>query len=63
MIAEARPIKDYEFKSTDNLLLDANVWLMLYGPQGDPSSYRTGYTLMLSKECSRLGAQYISTYW
>jgi predicted nucleic acid-binding protein len=41
MIAEARLIKDYEFQPTDNLLMDANVWLMLYGPQGDPSSYRT----------------------
>lgn len=41
MIAEARLIKDHAFQPTDNLLLDANVWLMLYGPQGDPSSYRT----------------------
>ena len=29
------PINDYKFSSTDAVLFDANVWLYIYGPQGD----------------------------
>lgn len=29
-------VDSYPFKPTDSFLLDANVWLRIYGPQGDP---------------------------
>ena len=41
MSPEARMIAEHRFQPTDNLLLDANVWLVLYGPQGNHNDYRT----------------------
>ena len=32
-------IEKYKFTANDNLLLDANVWLFLYCPHGDPNAY------------------------
>jgi len=34
-------IRNYTFKPTDNLLFDANIWLFIYGPQGNPSDLRS----------------------
>ncbi|HLF90427.1 MAG TPA: hypothetical protein VI451_15875, partial [Anaerolineales bacterium] len=34
-------ISSYGFTINDNLLFDANVWLDIYGPQGNPGSWRT----------------------
>lgn len=33
-------IDHYHFKKSDKLLLDANVWLLLYSPQYRPDDYR-----------------------
>lgn len=38
---EAYPIEKYTFAAADKLLLDANIWLYIYGPQGDPADHRT----------------------
>ncbi len=34
-------ISSYAFSPADNLLLDANIWLYIYGPQGNPNDWRT----------------------
>lgn len=34
-------ISSYGFSPADNLLLDANIWLYVYGPQGNPKDWRT----------------------
>lgn len=39
MSSEAFHIRDYHFSSSDALLVDANVWLYLYGPQ-EPEDWR-----------------------
>ena len=38
---EAHHIETYTFAADDKLLLDANIWLYIYGPQGDPADHRT----------------------
>lgn len=37
----AHNIAHYPFSATDKLLFDANIWLDIYGPQGNPTSWRT----------------------
>lgn len=37
---EIYPVDDYRFNQTDQVLLDANVWLLVEGPQTDPSDHR-----------------------
>ncbi|MGB6064251.1 MAG: hypothetical protein WBG50_05560 [Desulfomonilaceae bacterium] len=39
MSSEAFHIRDYHFSNSDALLVDANVWLYLYGPQ-EPEDWR-----------------------
>jgi predicted nucleic acid-binding protein len=34
-------IVHYPFSATDKLLFDANIWLDIYGPQGNPTFWRT----------------------
>ena len=34
-------ISSYTFSSADNLLFDANIWLYIYGPQGNPGDWKT----------------------
>jgi predicted nucleic acid-binding protein len=34
-------ITSYIFTSADNLLFDANIWLYIYGPQGNPADWKT----------------------
>lgn len=36
----AKAIEDHAFKPNEKLVLDANVWLLLHCPQGDPHDYR-----------------------
>lgn len=53
-----RRIENYTFTPEDNLLLDANVWLFLFCPHGDPAAhepavYSTAYKHMLTAK-SRL---------
>lgn len=38
---DAHRITNYVFMPGDNLLFDANIWLFIYGPQGDPRDWRT----------------------
>ena len=33
MASDALHLKDYRFTSDDELFLDANVWLLIHGPQ------------------------------
>lgn len=43
-------IENYKFSQTDAVLFDANVWLYIYGPNGDIyPRYRTIYTLALRR--------------
>ena len=34
MSSSAKAIDSYDFTASDTLFLDANIWLLLYGPQG-----------------------------
>lgn len=34
-------IRTYSFTPSDQLLFDANIWLYIYGPQGNPTDSRT----------------------
>ena len=36
---KAERIEHYAFKASDGLLLDANIWLFLYCPHGDPKAH------------------------
>jgi predicted nucleic acid-binding protein len=52
---KATAIEDYSFRASDMLVLDANVWLMIYCPHGDPTDYRVrvysdGFKRMLSAQ-------------
>ena len=38
---DARHIERYTFAATDKLLFDANIWLYIFGPQGNPADHRT----------------------
>jgi hypothetical protein len=38
---EVKHISSYVFSPTDKLLFDANIWLLIYGPQGNPSANPT----------------------
>jgi predicted nucleic acid-binding protein len=38
---KARDIRRQKFTSADKFLLDANIWLFLQGPQGNPSDWRS----------------------
>src|SRR3990170_1835794 len=38
---DARHIERYTFAATDKLLFDANIWLYVFGPQGNPADHRT----------------------
>ncbi len=49
MSHKAEEISRYDFKASDELLLDANVWLFVYGPQ-QPGDRRTAvYSQALAK--------------
>jgi predicted nucleic acid-binding protein len=52
MTPKAQRITNYTFTSRDNLLLDANVWLLIYGPQKPRDRrvivYSTAFADMLS---------------
>jgi hypothetical protein len=37
---KASDIRSQKFSSADKILLDANIWLFLQGPQGDPHDWR-----------------------
>lgn len=44
------PINDYKFSHIDAVLFDANIWLYIYGPQGERSpKIRDIYTLALRR--------------
>ena len=47
---DARRVERYVFAAADTLLFDTNIWLLIYGPQGNPSDYRTRiYSAALAK--------------
>lgn len=37
MMSKATDIKNYSFSAQDDLFFDTNIWILLYGPQGNPS--------------------------
>lgn len=39
--SRAQRIDQYRFSANDSLLIDANVWVLLYGPQRNPRDSRT----------------------
>ena len=50
MRSKTKDIESYVFKPTDELLLDANIWLFVYGPGYDPDNRRVKvYSRALSK--------------
>ncbi|MBI4517933.1 MAG: PIN domain-containing protein [Deltaproteobacteria bacterium] len=48
MTSKAQPIGGYVFKSTDELLLDTNVWLSVYGPRKPGSAKAAVYSQALA---------------
>lgn len=40
-MSKAIDIRSKEFAAADKVMLDANIWLILQGPQGNPFDYRT----------------------
>jgi len=47
---ESYHIEEYTFAAADKLLFDANIWLYIYGPQGNPADQRTRvYSAALAK--------------
>lgn len=49
MTYKAEEITHYDFKSSDDLLLDANVWLFIYGPQKPGDRKAAVYSEVLKK--------------
>jgi predicted nucleic acid-binding protein len=37
MMSRATDISKYSFSEQDNLFFDTNIWMLLYGPQGNPN--------------------------
>ena len=59
MAHSVEEIASYDFKSSDKLLLDTNVWMFVYGPQ-DPKDKRVAvYSQALSKIFSARSRIYI----
>ncbi|MEI8174248.1 MAG: PIN domain-containing protein [Deltaproteobacteria bacterium] len=59
MTPKTEEITRYDFKSSDELLLDANIWLLVYGPQ-DPNDPRVGiYSKALKKILAAKSCIYI----
>ena len=49
-MADIQDIATYTFTSEARLFFDANIWLLIYGPQGDPQDSRVRtYSLALRK--------------
>lgn len=46
---KAKAITHYDFKPTDNLLLDTNIWLLVYGPQKPKDNRVVVYSQALAK--------------
>jgi predicted nucleic acid-binding protein len=71
MTNNAEAIRTYQFKSSDELLLDTNIWIFLYGPQKPGSAqvahYSKGFQNILAAQ-SRiyidvlLVSEFINTY-
>jgi predicted nucleic acid-binding protein len=49
MMHKTEEIACYDFKSSDELLLDANVWLFIYGPQKPGNTRVATYSQALAK--------------
>ena len=50
LMSKIQDIDKYSFSSSDELLLDANIWLRVYGPQADVGNYQTRtYSMALRK--------------
>jgi len=59
MTHRAAEISVYDFKSSDALLLDANIWLFVYGPQKPNDSRVTIYSTALRKILAAKSCIYI----
>ncbi len=55
-MGKAHPISSYRFKASDNYFFDANVWLVIDGPQGNPKDAKTIAYSSALKEILRLNA-------
>lgn len=49
MTHKAQEITHYDFKSSDELLFDTNIWLFVYGPQRPGDSRAAAYSNALAK--------------
>ena len=49
MAHRAEKISTYDFKSSEALLLDANIWLFVYGPQKPTDTRVAAYSEALAK--------------
>lgn len=59
MTHKAEAVAGYDFKSSDELLLDANIWLLLYGPQKPGDRRVAVYSQALSRILSAKSRIYI----
>jgi predicted nucleic acid-binding protein len=53
---DAKHIEGYAFTAADKLLFDTNIWLHIYGPQGNPADrrakiYSTALARILAVQC------------
>jgi len=39
-MSKTQDISGYRFAETDKLFFDANIWLFIYGPQGNPNDWK-----------------------
>lgn len=49
MAHKAENVDKYNFESSDKLLLDANIWLFIYGPQAPDNQKVAVYSAALAK--------------
>lgn len=61
VIQKAVKINNYGFKQSDHLLLDANIWLYIYGPQQPNKSNVTIYSEALKRILDARSNIYIDT--
>jgi predicted nucleic acid-binding protein len=57
MKANAIQITGYAFRNTDRLFLDANVWMYIYGPPGNPRDWKTGVYSRAFSDALKAGSQ------
>jgi len=67
MSHRAEEISTYDFKSSEALLLDANIWLFVYGPQKPTDTRVTAYSealrnILAAKSCIYIDVLIVSEF-